>query len=306
MSNQIIQPLINPVKFVLIEPQDIPQYISKHLDDWLFEQQLRNFEDKKSYAQTWLKNDAVRLQYRSNFQPLTLKLFTCDNKEVFDSPFINKQQDFFFPDFYIRQQDLDLVTFEKGFYYFTIPELNWISEPFELTDEAPNTLYIEYSNSEMYQDIIFDSPFTPAIRVPAILKFKNVSSRDTIYADQMEAETMLNSVPYRIWEFILGGQGGVPDWLIDKVARIFGCDSLKIDGRFFTKADGATWERVELENYPMSGWKIELREKLNRSSILYENEVDIVGPAAAAIMVDTKGFGISDVGGDFLEIEETI
>jgi hypothetical protein len=94
----------------------------------------------------------------------------------------------------------------------------------------------------------------------------------------------------------------VPPYLIDKLSRIFGCDTLTIDGRDFTKNEGANWEPVELEGYPMAGWSIELREKLNRDITIYENDQEIISDNAMMSVIDTKGFGLVDEDNDFLEI----
>lgn len=299
---KIYQPLINPVKFVLVQPLLIPQYVSKHLDQWLYKNTIRDYEDNAPYHDKWLQDDSIRLQFISNFIPLTLKLFSCDGTEVYSVPLETKQQDFFNPSYYIRQIELDLATFDIGNYYLTIPEAGWISEPFEIAEEFPNSLYIEYSHSERYGGLIFDVPFEPAIRVPAVLKYQSPASKDTVYADQDESEVMLLSTPYRIWKFMLGGYRGVPPNRIDKIARIFGCDTLKIDGIDYTKNEGAAWEPIELDNYPMSGWSIEVREKINRDSLIYEDDIAIIGENNMMAVIDTKGFGLEEDGGDFLEI----
>lgn len=304
-DNIIYQPHLNAIKFYEVAPADIPQYLSRHMDDWLFANQIRDFEQPVKFFLKWLNQDGVRLQFTSNFQPLTLKLLNCEGHEIYSQVLNNKQQDIHNPSFYIRESELDFgsLGLEDGLYYFTIPEASWISEPKEIVSGAPNTLYIEYTDSSgYYEGVVFGTPITMRIRVPAILKYKSPGSVDTVYADQNQAETMLHSIPYRVYQFILGGQGGVPPWLIDKVARIFGCDTLKIDGREFTKAEGATWEVNELEDYPMAGWSIDLREKLNRSSLIYENDNEIIGRNAMMQVIDTKGFGIEDNGGDFLEV----
>lgn len=303
MSNQIFAPYLNPVRFVLQEPANIPQYVSKFMDDWIFENTIRDFETPATFRQKWLIDDSIKLQYTSNFSPLTLKLYDCTGKLIYSSVFDTKQQDFFNPGFYIRQIDFPLSAFDPGIYYFVIPEMSWVSDPFEILEEFKNSNYIEYSHSETYGDINFDIPFSPTIRTPSILKYKTPGSRDVIYPDSEESETLLHSVPFRLWRYILGGQGAVPPWFIDKIARIFGCDSLKIDGRLYTKSEGANWEPVELDDYPMAGWSIELREKLNRDSLIFENDTQIIGMNSMMAVIDSKGFGMDDDGGNFLQIE---
>lgn len=119
---------------------------------------------------------------------------------------------------------------------------------------------------------------------------------------------MINSVPFDVFKFILGGWKGVPPWLIKKVNRIFGCSTLSLDGRLYTKEDGAAFEPNSLDGYPMSGWSINLREKLNRDSVVTENDVVIEGIAAAGILIDVKGFGMqNDDGGNlYTEINALI
>ncbi len=105
-------------------------------------------------------------------------------------------------------------------------------------------------NYRYYNDIIFETGFPPSLRVLGKIKYKSPASRDTIYEDQVLNQSILNSVPFRIWELTIGGSSGIPDYLIDKVNRILGCSNLLIDGRLFTKSEGAKLEERALEDYP--------------------------------------------------------
>lgn len=305
MANTIYSPRLNPIKYYKIDPGQLPQYLSKHFDDWQFKNTIRDFEQPVDFYQPWIFEDSIRQQFISNFKPLTLQLLNCKGKVIYETPFQNMQQHFRLPDFYIRQSELDLGSLtglEEGLYYFKIKELDWISEPQEILEYHPNTVYAEYSSSDnYYEGVIFGSPIVMSLRIPSILKYKSPGSVDTIYTDQNEAETMLHSVPFRVWRFIVGGIGGVPPYFIDKVARITGCDNLKLDGRQYTKAQGAAWEESGLDNYPMSGWAIDLRELLNRNSDVEENDITLLGKASMMLIQDSKWFGLDDNGNDFLE-----
>lgn len=311
MSNILYQPYMNPIKFHELNPTLIPQYISKHMDDWMFEKTIQPWEQPVVFRQLWGKEDAIRLQYESNYQPITLKLFKCNGEEVYSQNMQVLQENFFRPGFFIKQSDLDLSAFEEGYYYLTITsegtELSLISEPFEILEDVPETLYIEFQNNETFGGIRFSSPFFPAIRIPAWLKYTDTASKDTIYEDDPLNQELLKSIPYRVWTLFVGGHKGIPAWLADKIKRIFCCSDIRIDGRYFTKTEGGKWESFENDGYPMSGWKIDLRERYNRDSLIYENDVEIIGVAAAGLIVDTKGFGMNDdTGDDYLEIESLI
>lgn len=305
--NAINQPYINPLKFQQLNPTDIPQYISKHMDDNFFVDTIREWEQPVRFCQHWLTADAIRLQFITNYSPVNLLIKNTYGATVYSVAFQTLQQDEFNPGNYIRQCDLDLSIFSEGHYYaqVNVGSFSLVSEPFQILETAPDdSLLIEYSHYETYQGVIFDSPFAPSIRVSGILKYLPPGSKDTIYEDQSLNESILRSVPYRIWQFVLGGKKGVPPWFADKIFRILGCSSLKIDGRFYTKNEGSGFETNELEGYPMAGWKIELREKLSRGSLVYENDSAVIGQNSMMAVIGTKGFGLNDDGNDYIEIED--
>lgn len=306
MANTILFPYLLPVKFTRMTPAEIPQYVSRFIDDYRFRDTIRDYEQPVCFLQRWLMDDSVRLQVISNYSPLTIKVMDERGIAVYSQTFDTLQQDYFRPGYYIRQAEVDIATFDPGYYYFQIeagasPQV-WVSEPQEFVEEMPNSLYLEYSHHERYGDVIFDAPYSPALRIPGVLKFKSPGSKDTVYENQSLDQEMIKSVPYRIWELIISDVKGVPPWLIDKVNWILGCSNLQIDGRYYTKNDGATLEETELDNYPMAGYKIEMRERYRKTGVTYEDDITITGKAAMMLILDSKGFGMEDNGGDFLEI----
>ncbi len=306
MANQIIFPYLSPVKFTKMTPEAIPQYVSKFIDDYRFKDTIRDFEQPVCFMQKWLMDDAVRLQFISNYAPLTLKLMDENGLMVHSQVFETMQQDAFRPGYYIRQSETDVAGFDPGYYYWQIeagstPHI-WVSEPQEFVEEYPNSLYAEYSHYERYGDVIFDAPYSPTIRIPAILKFKAPGAKDTVYEDQPMDQEMIKSVPYRLWDLIIGDAKGVPPWLIDKINWILGCSDLRFDGRYYTKNEGATLEENETDRYPMAGYKIEMRERYRKTGVEYDDDVQITGTAVAMAVIDAKGFGLNDDGGNFLEI----
>lgn len=304
-TGKIYSPYANPVKFHQYDPAVIPQYVSMFMDDHFFFDTIRSFETKTKFCQKWLTVDAVRLQFTSDYGPMVLKLYQVINKRtpmvVNSYSFDNMQQDYFNPGFYIRQIDLDLAPFEPGNYFYTIETAGvpvLISEPQKIWDKAPNTILIEYSHYERHLGIWFDAPFSPMIRVPAILKYKTTANKSVIYEDQPLNETLVSATPYRIFTFILGDARGVPPWFADKVSRIQCCSDTKYDGRLFTKSDNSEFDPNETDLYPMAGYSVDLREKINRDSIIIENDIQINNFAAATLIMDTKGFGIDDSSSD--------
>lgn len=309
MANTVYDSFINPVKFHQLDNAQPQTYVSRFMDDWAFRRTIQPWEQKVCFYQPWGKFDAIKLQYTSNVAPIVFRLYDQEGVLMHTQAMTNGQQDELRPLFYIRQIQINLAPFDAGLYFLTrdIAGSIMYSEPFEILDIADNdielenenpTLYLEYKHYEPYQGIKFFPPnsFEGAIRIPAIIRYKQPGSKDNLYEDQLLNQTMINSVPFRVHELIIGGVRGVPPFFIDKIARILGCSDTKFDGRLFTKNNGAEFEPSILQDYPMRGWAIEMREKLNRDSAIVENNTIIEGIAAAALMIDNKGFGID--GGD--------
>lgn len=303
MANTLYDSFMNPVKFHQLDNIQPSNYVSRFMDDWAFRRTIQPWSQRTCFYQPWGNVDQVCLQYTSNFGPIVLRMYDENGLLVLTQSFVSVSQDELRPTFFIRQIQTNLNPYSPGKYFFTRDAAGAItySEPFEIFDledsgieiENPHpTLYLEYSHYEPTGGLKFFTPFAPKIRIPGILEYKSPGSKDNVYEDQLLNQTLVNSVPFRIWQLILGGQYGVPPWFIDKVARILSCSNLSIDGRLYTKNENSNFEPVILENYPMAGWSIDLREKLNRDSQIIENDVVIEGIAAAAIMMDNKGFGI--------------
>lgn len=304
MANILYDSFLNPVKFHQLDNIQPANYVSRFMDDWAFRRTIQPWSEKVCFYQPWGNPDQVCLQYTSNFGGIILRMYNEEGLLVLTQPFVNMQQDELRPLFYIRQIQVNLNPFPPGKYFFTRDAAGAVtySEPFEILDledsgielENPDpTLYIEYSHYEPTGGLKFFAPFAPKIRVPGIIQYRSPGSKDNVYEDQLLNQTLVNSVPYRIWQFILGGHYGVPPWFVDKIARTLSCSNWSADGRLYTKNENANFEPNILDLYPMAGWSIDLREKLNRDGQVIENDVVIEGIAAAAIIVDNEGFGIS-------------
>lgn len=296
MANQLRNSYINPIRTYDLNHVNDPKYASQFMDDFSFEDTIKPWQQDVSFCTKWLKADTISVQYETNYTPLTIKVLKTDGQEIYSQPFVTKQQNFFDPAFFIRQAEIDLSSFDYGCYVVkTIAgsSLVLVSEKIEVCESLPHTLLLEYSHYERYQNVIFvEAEFEPMIRIPATLRYLKTPLKSTVYEDQPLNETMVKAIPYRVFELIIGGSVGIPPWLIDKVSRIFGCSDVRIDGRHYTKnGEGAEFEANELENYPMAGWRIELRPKYNRDGLIIEDDVAIAGAYSAAAVIGTKGFG---------------
>ncbi len=83
---------------------------------------------------------------------------------------------------------------------------------------------------------------------------------DNGFENQLSAVSKLYSMPYRVFTAIIGGNEGVPAWVIDKVNRILSCDISAIDGVYYRKDINATWSMTKTQGYPKKAATISLRE----------------------------------------------
>lgn len=307
MANTLYDSFLNPLKFHKLDNVQPANYLSRFMDDWAFRRTIQPWQEKVCFYQPWSNYDTIPLQYTSNVGPIVLKLYDEVGSLKATANFNDVMQDELQPTFYIRQIAFPMTGYDPGKYFFVreIAGSPMYSEPIEIIDVEDSgiclenqdpTLYLEYSHYEPVQGIKWFTPFEGKIRIPGILQFKQPGAKDNLYEDQLLNMTLINSVPYRIWQLIVGGNRGIPPWFIDRIARILSLSNVSIDGRLFTKNEGASFEPSLLDAYPMAGWVIDLREKLNRDTQIIEDDVVIEGIAAAAIIMDNKGFGID--GGD--------
>lgn len=295
MSDIIISH-INPLNFVDVDPTEIPQYMSKAMDAYLFQERLNDWQGGASFVQPWRKDDTISLQFQNNAGQIQIDIIDCSQRVYLTFLMIQKQQNFYAPTYFIYESNSTMGVLADGIYFYkaTIgsnPDKILISEPLDVRNDHTNTKLIEYSNPTFYENIIFETGITMSIRIPAILRKKPTAFKDTIYEDQVLDAVMVKSRPYRLWELLIGAPIQIPDWFEDKIGRILGCQTLKIDGTLFTKSIEAKMEEADNAwNGALKGFKIELRERLNRDSKIFSTTQNTNEELTLVLNVSSKGF----------------
>lgn len=299
-----IIPFLNPIKWVKMHPDVIPQYVSKHMDDWRFSETILPWEQKVCWNQPWLYQDSIRQQLMSDVGPIRLRLMDKDDRVWYDGEFAQKQKVISWPDMYLYENDLALsVVTKPGRYYLRmdigddesetqVSEFLYISENIENGKEK--TLLLEYRHKSYYGDVIFEKGFSPSIRIPGIIKHKSAKAVTSSWVDQGQRTKIIKRSPYDIWSWVIGTSKGVPPWVVsEKINYILGCSELKLDGRLYTVNEEAEFEEFTEKNYPLRGYSIEMRPSLNRSSRIVESGPSSNGPIMVIANTDSKGFGMN-------------
>jgi hypothetical protein len=295
MSNRIYIPLINSIKFVEKDPVAFPQYDKPLFDYSLFKDQQYDWQYQTCYAQKRTRFDADFFQFTANYDPIQIEFRRKCDDALFDSLLAQKvRRNQYQTDYYIYQLGISYANLSPGLYYMKMTTggiKEFISEDIEILPSVKNTALVEYANSIYHQDVVFETGITMAMRVMGGIGHYTPGIKSVVYEDQVLNSTVLNMQPYRTWKFFVGGPSGVPAYEIDKINRILGCDNLRINGKFYSLADGAKWEEFEEEKYTLSGWAIDLRESLNRSSSIFDTEVGNERKLMVIHNIESKGFG---------------
>lgn len=298
-------PHINPVRYVDLQPDLAPQYMSRHMDDFLFEETIYPWQQKTKFYQHWQTSDTISQQVTTDTGPVTLRILNSEGDLITAENFTQKLENAYRPGTFLYEHNLSLASFEEGIYFLqlAVGDLVLQSEPLIILQQIPTSLLVRFKHYEYFSGVEFGTGFHPSLRIPGTLVYQRPGHDRAVYEDQPKNLHTLKSTPYRVWRLNVGTSEGVPDYLIDTINVITGCSEISIDGRLFAVAEGADWEESAEDDYPMRGWTIELRERQNRGARSYENENIVNGLMAVVINTDSKGFGNTN-GSDIYQLKD--
>lgn len=293
MSNQIYFPDLNPIKFVSMNPAAVPQYVSKHLEDWRFQDLQYKWNSKTRYAQKWSTADTTYLQFESNYDPINVDIVDKYNVVRGTVVALQKRVNKYRPGWYAYEVAISWAGIPHGCYYLkmTLPDDVEISEPILVSGQFENTVLLEYSNSRYHGDVIFETGIRFGLRVEATRGFLDPGSNNIVYEDQKLNPSILSSKYFRTFPYNFGGAPGLPDWMIDKIALAWTCNNVTIDGKSFAKAGDAKYTFKGTDRYQMRGMLIDLREGINRGSRIISPGIDPNKRLIVAYNVQSTLFG---------------
>lgn len=293
MANQLIIPFVNPIRFV---PVGTPQY--KQFDNDWYKNLVRSFEQPDNYAQKWIEGTPINLQFTSNFGPLQIDVIRCDRSLIASVVPVAVPTTLIPSGFTVWEATINPPAPEEGTWYLLfkcgVAETleQHISEPQQtVLASEPNIMTVQYRNSFNDQDVIFDTGIEFIFCVEAIIGHLQPKSKRTLWEDQPLNLKSIESIPFRQFPFILGGAPGVPDWVADKMNRVFCCDYVLLDGEQFTQAEDAEWVPNNTQFYPRQGMQTEIRPTQNRAALISENNNSPAESFAIVYNINTRAYG---------------
>lgn len=287
-----------------------PNYNYRLFDEDFYLRNVPVWDEARFFAQPFQQGDIIRVQflglddipsgvYAGN--PYTAYIIDCNNK-IYASYSVTSPSVTLIDGLRIREVEIPLFNVPEGYYRVVIRRREIavtsyrefvISEPIHVKQTHPYSVLINYTNSKNAQGVIFQYGLNFQFRAYAVVKDLEPMSKINVFEDEPLNLTTLSSTPYRQWTLHVGGQTNqVPDWFIDKLERITGCDTMSIDGKQYTRAEGAKLEINRPQGASLSSCKVALRESINDNN-LYVEQYQYVYKMGTAY--DTKYFYIRDI-----------
>lgn len=152
---------------------------------------------------------------------------------------------------------------------FDYAEMVFYSEPIYLKASHDNTVLIKYRLTYNDFDCIFTDDLAPFhFRVEGGVRSEGFTpgGKFTMFSDLDYQPVMLQSIPYNTYKWSFGPGRGCPNWIGDRLNRIFACDEVTIDSVAWARGENSKIEAQRESLYPFAGWTIDLLKVENEHS----------------------------------------
>jgi hypothetical protein len=215
------------------------------------------------YFQKFQKLDKTAIQLAFGANPTTFAAKLVNQKTLQETA--QTATEFTFPlnsGIWFGQVALNFSTIPVGQYklIITVDEQKFISDTLCIQDTHEDTYFFSYSNTENVQGVVFTEGLFFGLRVEADMTYNALTpnSENTIYESDFGEFTQVFSSPFDTFNLNIGGQVGIPDWLISIVNRMFSCDRIFLKGGQITKIESSEWSPAGEDNHSLRSWGIQI------------------------------------------------
>ena len=264
-----------PLNFVDLNRELPLTYNFKHFDAWKSHEQKLPYEQGDCYYQKWQKNDIIFLQVKSNYDPVFVKVINAITNEEVDNFQMDVMTGSVSSAIYLQAQ-IALDDYDDGYYKVRLLAGDPIqkileSETFHVMQEHENTLLFNYTNN-VNNNILYETGQYFLYRLEGVIVYDRTVSRRTIFMDQTSNAATVKGTPHRIFKLYTGNNGGMPNWMADKLVEIFDQTSVEIDGKGFSAADSAELSPSRVQRYAWAQWQMDILETNNSRVKRFETE----------------------------------
>jgi hypothetical protein len=283
---------LNPLNFIDVNRSMPANYHFKHFDKWTSREQILPFETAPSFHQKWQKDDIIYLQVKTNFGPVVA--YILDENGVVIGDFVFDQVGAVGSDIY-REANIALDGLATGCYKIKITagdpvQTTLESECFFVADSHPDTLLFKYQNA-FNNEVFYESGIYYLIRLDGCISDFVPTGTRVVYIDQPQNSKTVKGVSSRQFKLYIGGPEGCPNYIADKIQRIFDQTSVEIDGVGFSAIEGAKLTPKRQEEYAFAGWSLDISPTVNRGSKIFTSTGIQDRKIIMDVSVNTKLFG---------------
>jgi len=290
-SNKVYLPYLNDIKLVQQNYVLSDKYHIAHFDESLFVHQIYDFQEEKKYYQKFQTNDKIYFQVISDFGVVQVRLINCEEEIIVTGTVAPILNSFYNIPKVAYGCTIDLTGVPTGYYYVKVlvgigaGQMKLISEPIYVDVNIPNSILFQYNHRKNFYGSIFQNGETFSFRCEAILTDFKPSVNSVVFEDQTANLVSLSATAFRSFELVIGDGYGSPDWVADKINRIFCCSNALLDGKQFVRSDGSKMSRNGDKLYTMAGWTIEVREAKANNGVTFSNDLP-TGSDVISILFD--------------------
>ncbi|UXO94058.1 hypothetical protein Pan5_16 [Pseudanabaena phage Pan5] len=305
-SNIVVHPKIGPVKWVIEGATNDARYKTKRFDRYRYQDTVKEWMEQRNWFQPWTTADSVTIQLQSNFAPFALTVIdSCTGATMLSTTIDYVATSIEASGLKVYQKTISLAGLPSGSYYFRLrcgsPVLiTYVSEAFVI-GTWPDSILLEYSHNENDYDVIWETGIVMNYRVPGGFREYQPGNESTVFVDQDQDLIQLSARTFHTERLIIGTSEGVPDWVAERVNKIFQCATVLADGLQYVRNDGATLEASREDDYPLVGWSLEVRPK-DAAGALVDTVTPTDNPSSVVYNIDTRGFGTITTDGTIAQI----
>lgn len=282
-----------------VNPPSSPLYATKHIDDWLFKDQIYKFQEKILFLQPWLSQDIIKLQFESNYAPIQLDLYDQYGRRQtgYSASATQVRANKYLPGFSVYEASLTLAGLGRGPYRYIVTPGNdstkaQKSEWFNIAPTYDRTILLKYWNTYAHGDVLFETGIQFTIRIPGYIEYDAPGNKVVVFENQPLNQTLVSGRRFRQIILHVGDGSGVPPWMIDKVNAAWCCNNVELDNKPMALTDGK-WNVSGEDDNPLKAYSMNIREGLNRSSKIVTGDSDPLKKITIISNIDGRLF--SDV-----------
>lgn len=247
--------------------------------------QVKYFQRYLPYAQPYQQSDTIRMQFLGSSATAghyQARLILANGAEFTNKTVSIVQETGTWSGMKLYTIEIKLWDVPEGFYFLQLRHNSGsgntyvLHEPIDVRQVHEHTIRLDYKNSVNHQSVIYpSSSYIMQIRLRGFVSILPPEAEFYVYTDQPLNKELVSGTPSRLFEM---NALRCPEWMADKLNRIFLCDTVNIDGVSYTRDTGSKLEPVNADEASvLSDYKIKLGERYNTSTVPVQDSVISLG-----------------------------